>query len=153
HSRKMKRTTPMKRHFLSTSLSFVSILVLGICLCGGAVGQEITGKITGQVTDPAGAIVNNAEVTLTNTATREERKATTDDSGSYALSLIPPGVYTLSVRVAGFKEYINQGLELSVNDRKTINVTLEPGNVSESITITGEAPLIQTSPTVGDVVE
>lgn len=143
----------MKRHLVSTTLLLLLAVALCISLCGGAFAQEITARITGQVTDAAGAIVNNAEVTLTNTATREERKATSDDSGSYSLALIPPGVYVLSVKVAGFKEYINQGLEISVNDRKTINVTLEPGNVTESITITGEAPLIQTAPSVGDVVE
>ncbi len=143
----------MKRHLVSTALLFLSTLALVISLCGGAFAQETTARIIGQVTDPAGAIINNAEVTLTNTGTREERKATTDDNGSYSLTLIPPGVYVLSVKVTGFKEYINQGLEVSVNDRKTINVTLEPGNVSESITITGEAPLIQTAPSVGDVVE
>src|SRR6266498_1938348 len=143
----------MKRHLVSTALLFLSTLALVISLCGGAFAQETTARIIGQVTDPAGAIINNAKVTLTNTGTREERKATTDDNGSYSLTLIPPGVYVLSVKVTGFKEYINQGLEVSVNDRKTINVTLEPGNVSESITITGEAPLIQTAPSVGDVVE
>ena len=100
----------MKRHLLRTALSFLSTLALCICLCGGAFAQEITARITGQVTDPAGAIVNNAEVTLTNTATREERKATSDDSGSYSLALIPPGAYVLSVKVPGFKEYVNQGL-------------------------------------------
>src|SRR5204863_921540 len=52
-----------------------------------------------------------------------------------------------------FKEYLSKGLELSVNDRKTIKIPLETGAVSESVTITAEAPLLQTSPTVGDVVE
>ena len=69
------------------------------------------------------------------------------------MTQIQPGTYDLSVKAQGFKEYLSKGLELSVNDRKTINVSLETGAITESITVTAEAPLIQTSATVGDVVE
>jgi hypothetical protein len=143
----------MKRNFGITMRLGLSALALCLGLCGVAFAQETTAGVTGQVTDQSGAIVNNAEVTLKNVATGEERKVNSDDSGAFSINLIPPGTYTLSVRVKGFKEYINQGLELSVNDHKTINVALEAGNINESITVTGETPLIQTTPTVGDVVE
>lgn len=143
----------MKRHLAITARSLFSALALGLGLWGVAFAQETTARITGQVSDQAGATVNNADVTLTSTRTREERRAKTDDGGYYSLTLIPPGVYDLSVRVQGFKEYIGKGLELSVNDRKTINIALEPGAPSESVTVTAEAPLIQTGPTVGDVIE
>ena len=53
----------------------------------------------------------------------------------------------------GFKEYINKSIELFVNDKKTINIALEPGAVSETVTVTSDAPIIQSTPTVGDVVE
>jgi hypothetical protein len=115
--------------------------------------QETTGSLLGTVTDPAGAIVPNADVTLTNTQTGEERKAQTNENGAYVLTQIQPGTYDLSVRLQGFKEYVNKGFQLNVNDRKTLNVTLETGAVSETVTVTGETPLIQTTPTVGDVVE
>ncbi len=132
--------------------------MLTLVACVGALSvaayaQEVTGTITGTVTDTAGAIVPNAEITLTNTATREEHKVTTDENGSYVLTQVQPGSYDLAVRNQGFKEYVNKGFELNVNDRKTLNVTLETGAVSETVTVTGETPLIQTSPTVGDVVE
>src|ERR1043166_8851588 len=115
--------------------------------------QDVTARVDGQVADPAGAVVTNATVTLTNTKTGEVRTAQSNDSGQYTLTLIPPGTYDLSVKAQGFKEYLSKGLELSVNDRKTINIPLETGAVSESVTVTAEAPLIQTTPTVGDVVE
>ncbi|HJT68351.1 MAG TPA: carboxypeptidase regulatory-like domain-containing protein [Pyrinomonadaceae bacterium] len=115
--------------------------------------QDVTARIDGQVVDPAGAVVTGATVTLTNTKTGEVRTVESNDSGQYTLTLIPPGVYDLSVKAQGFKEYLSKGLELSVNDRKTINIPLETGAVSESVTVTAEAPLIQTTPTVGDVVE
>jgi hypothetical protein len=143
----------MKRHFVNAVRLFFSTLALCFFLSSVAFAQETTATITGQVTDQAGAIVANAEITLKNTATGEERKVISDDNGSYSLTLIPPGKYDLSVRVKGFKESINQGIELSVNDRKVITVALAPGDINESITITGEAPLLQVTPTVGDVVE
>ena len=115
--------------------------------------QEITARIDGQVTDPAGAVVTKATITLTNTKTGEVRTIQSDDNGSYTLTQIQPGTYDLSVRAEGFKEYLSKSLEINVNDHKTINVPLETGAVTESVTVTAEAPLIQTTPTVGDVVE
>jgi outer membrane receptor protein involved in Fe transport len=115
--------------------------------------QDITARIDGQVLDPAGAIVVKATVTLTNTKTGEVRTVESDDNGSYTLPQVQPGTYDLSVKAQGFKEYLSKGLEISVNDRKTINVALETGVVTESVTVTAEAPLVQTSAPVGDVVE
>ena len=137
----------MKRHLLC----IVTLLLLGFT--STAFAQDITARIDGQVTDPNGAIVTQATVTLTNTQTGEVRTAQSDDNGSYTFTLIQPGTYDLSVKAGGFKEYLSKGLQLSVNDRKTINIPLETGAVTESVTVTTEAPLIQTTPTVGDVVE
>jgi Carboxypeptidase regulatory-like domain/TonB-dependent Receptor Plug Domain len=143
----------MMNHLHKISRSVLAVMLL--LVCAGSVGyaQEITARLSGQITDAAGAIVPNAEVTLTNTNTGETRQAQTDDEGYYTLTLIQPGTYDLSVKLQGFKEYLSKGLELSVNDRKTINVELEAGAVTETVTVTGESPLIQTTATVGDVVE
>jgi hypothetical protein len=125
-----------------------------LCACAaGGYAQDITARLSGQITDAAGAVVPNSEVTLTNTQTGEVRKAQTDAEGYYTLTLVQPGTHDLSVRVQGFKEYLNKALELNVNDQKTINIALEPGAVTETVTVTGESPLIQTTATVGDVVE
>ena len=132
-------------------LSLVILLLLGFAT--NTFAQDVTARIDGQVLDPNGAVVPNATVTLTNTKTGEVRTVQSDDAGNYTLTQIQPGTYDLSVRSQGFKEALSKGLELSVNDRKTINILLETGAVTESVTVTAEAPLIQTSPTVGDVVE
>ena len=132
-------------------LCIVTLLLLGFTNI--AIAQDVTARIDGQVTDATGAVVTKATVTLTNTRTGDARTVESDDNGSYTFALIQPGAYDLSVKAAGFKEYLSKGLELSVNDRKTINIPLEPGVVTESVTVTTEAPLIQTTPTVGDVVE
>ena len=137
----------MKKHLLC-------ILILALMgFANTTFAQDVTARVDGQVVDPAGAVVLNATVTLTNTKTGEVRTAQSNDSGGYTLALIPPGTYDFSVRAQGFKESLSKGIELNVNDRKTINVTLETGAITESITVTSEAPLLQTAPTVGDVVE
>ncbi|MEP6911606.1 MAG: carboxypeptidase regulatory-like domain-containing protein [bacterium] len=132
-------------------LSLAAVLVL--CLSVVAFAQETTGRISGQVVDPAGAIVSNAEITLTNVATHGLRKAQTDESGNYTFTQLQPGLYDLSVRGQNFKEYMVKDFEVNVNDRKLLNVTLEAGAVSELVTVTAETSLIQSTPTVGDVVE
>jgi hypothetical protein len=135
----------------SFCLMSVTLLLL---VCGiSAFSQEVTARISGQVTDAAGALVANGPVTLINSDTGEVRTVQTDESGNYTLTQVQPGKYDLSVKVPGFKEYLSKGLQISVNDRKTINVSLEAGAVSETVTVVSEAPLIQTTATVGDVVE
>ncbi|HEX5734561.1 MAG TPA: TonB-dependent receptor [Blastocatellia bacterium] len=133
-------------------LALLAALLLLVC-CVSAVAQETTATINGQVTDTSGAVVSGAEITLTNIRTGETRSAKSSDDGYYSLTFIPPGIYDFSVKVQGFKEYINKSIELFVNDKKTLNIALEPGAVSETVTVTSDAPIIQSTPTVGDVVE
>ncbi len=128
-------------------------LALLVFFTSTAFSQEVSARISGQVTDANGALVSNAVVTLTNSRTGEVRTVQTDDSGNYTVTQVQPGTYDLSVKVTGFKEYLSKGLEISVNDHKTINVALEPGAISETITVVSETPLLQTTSTVGDVVE
>ncbi|MFS8085665.1 MAG: carboxypeptidase regulatory-like domain-containing protein, partial [Acidobacteriota bacterium] len=141
------------RYHLQLIRGIIVVLTICIACTASALAQETTARLSGQVTDPAGAIVNNAEVSLTSSQTREARTAKTDDDGYFSFTLIPPGKYDLTVKVQGFKQHLTKDIELNVNDRKTINVPLETGSVTETVTITSEAPLLQTSPTVGDVIE
>jgi hypothetical protein len=133
-------------------LVLVVTLLLLTC-AASAMAQETTATITGQVTDAAGAVVSGAEVVLTNVSTREERKTTTGDEGYYSLTFITPGIYDFSVKTQGFKEFLNKGVEVFVNDRKTINIQLEAGAVTETVTVTADAPVVQSTPTVGNVIE
>src|SRR5712672_1960098 len=142
----------MRHHLQFLRVVFIA-LVLCIACSASAFAQETTARLSGQVTDPAGSVVNNAEVSLTNPQTRETRTAKTDNDGYFSITLISPGKYDLLVKVPGFKQFLSKDFELNVNDRKTLNVVLETGSVSETVTVTAEAPLLQTSPTVGDVIE
>lgn len=131
----------------------VAVAMLLLACATSVVAQETTATISGQITDSSGAAVAGAEIRMTSLSTRDERKTKSGDDGYYSLTFIPPGIYDVSVKVQGFKEYLNKSIELLVNDRKTINIQLETGAVTEQVTVTAEAPIIQSSPTVGDVIE
>jgi Carboxypeptidase regulatory-like domain/TonB-dependent Receptor Plug Domain len=132
------------------TLCLVLLLLIG---SSSVMAQETTATINGQVIDPSGAVVSGADITLTNLKTREARTTKTGDDGYYSLTFITPGIYDFSVKTQGFKEFLNRSIELLVNDRKTINVQLEAGAISEMVSVTAEAPIVQSTPTVGDVVE
>ncbi len=140
------------KHLRISAPVLIAIALL-LSLSAIAFAQETTARISGQVVDPAGAVVSNAEITLKSASTGEERKAQTDEEGNYTLTQLQPGLYDLSIKGQGFKEHIVTGVELNVNDRRVLNVSMEAGGVAESVTVTGEAALLQTTPTVGDVVE
>ena len=131
------------------ALALVAAL-LGVVCAPVALAQETTATITGQIIDSSGAAVAGAEITLTNVNTRDERRAKSGDDGYYSLTQLTPGIYDISVKVQGFKEYINKKVEFLVNDRKTINIQLAAGAISEQVTVTAEAPIVQSSPTVGE---
>lgn len=130
--------------FMAVLLSLSSVSVFA---------QETTATITGQIVDSTGAAVSGAEITLTNVATKEARTVKSNDEGYYSLTFIQPGIYDMSVKMQGFKEFLNQRIEVQVNDRKTLNIALEAGQVSETVTVTAEAPVVQSTPTVGDVID
>ena len=138
----------------STKRLFALFLALLLLTSATSVmAQETTATINGQVVDQSGAAVSGAEVKVTSLKTQETRTTTTGDDGYYSLTFITPGLYDFSVKVQGFKEFLNRSIELLVNDRKTINVQLEAGAVSEMVSVTAEAPIVQSTPTVGDVVD
>ncbi len=138
----------------STKRLFALFLTLLLLTSATSVmAQETTATINGQVVDQSGAAVSGAEVKVTSLKTQETRTTTTGDDGYYSLTFITPGLYDFSVKVQGFKEFLNRSIELLVNDRKSINVQLEAGAVSEMVSVTAEAPIVQSTPTVGDVVD
>jgi hypothetical protein len=115
---------------------------------------QTTGEITGLVTDSSGAAVTGATVTVTNKATNAQRQVTTNSEGIYSFPSLFPGVYALKVEQQGFKSVLRDSLELQVQQVARIDVSLEIGQVGETVTVTGGAPLLsQESTTVGTVIE
>jgi outer membrane receptor protein involved in Fe transport len=106
--------------------------------------QEITGTISGTVTDVTGAAVPQAAVSVTRVETGATRQTTTSDAGVFFFNSLPIGSYTLRVEKGGFKSYESSGLALHVNDKLDLAVKMTVGDVSEKIVVSGETPLLQT---------
>lgn len=107
-------------------------------------GQTYQGGVRGAVRDATG-VIPGASVLLTNAATRQTRQTMTNDVGQFVLPNLPPGVYSLSVQVDGFKPYVQSGIEIRVSDFHVIDVPLELGGIEESVVVTGDTPLIDTA--------
>jgi outer membrane receptor protein involved in Fe transport len=109
-----------------------------------ALAQEITGTITGTVTDPSGAAIPGLTVNVRNLGTNATHSVVTDESGVYTATLLPVGRYEVSLELAGFKKFVRSNIELSVNDRLGVNIVLQPGDVSETVTVMANSPLVKT---------
>ncbi|HKE29299.1 MAG TPA: TonB-dependent receptor [Bryobacteraceae bacterium] len=109
--------------------------------------QEVSAGITGRVTDPSGSAIVTAKVNARDLDRGTEFPTTTNIDGIYAFPRIPPGRYELKIEAPGFKTYINPEVALEVNQRARVDVGLEVGAITESVQVTGEAPLLQTDTT------
>jgi Carboxypeptidase regulatory-like domain/TonB dependent receptor-like, beta-barrel len=122
-------------------------LVLGFLLLSIALSwaQQNTGSITGVVTDTSGALVTNGTVTIKNSETGLTRTATTNSSGNYTVTFLPPGTYSMAAEAKGFSKALREHVELLVGQVLTANFSLKLGASTETITITEEAPLIEST--------
>ena len=129
-----------------------------VCLCMlfslSAFAQSDNANVSGVVTDPSGAAVSNAKVTLKNQATNLTRETTTNESGFYNIPTVPSGMYTLTIEVAGFKKFESQNNKVDANAPANISASLQVGLVTETVEVTATATLLQTeSGALGKVVE
>jgi hypothetical protein len=116
--------------------------------------QESRGAIVGRVTDATGGVIPGASVEVTSQAMGTKVALVTNEVGFYQASYLIPGLYQIVVQAPGFKKSVRDGVQVQVNDRLEINITLEVGAAAESVTVTGEAPLLTTtSASVGTVVD
>src|SRR5579872_1866503 len=106
-------------------------------------GQNIEGTITGLIQDPSGGVAPGAAVTAQNEATGVRYPAIATTAGIYEIPQLPPGSYTVTVELKGFKTSIRQNLELGAGMRMRSDVTLELGNASQTVTVSGAASLVQ----------
>src|ERR1035437_2020794 len=117
-------------------------------------GQEARGTLLGRITDPTGAVIVGAKVSITNTATSVHYSAETSGSGDYILPFLIPGPYSLTAEMTGFKTSTRADIAVRESDRITIDITMQVGSASDSIQVTGETPLVDTSTaSMGQVVE
>jgi hypothetical protein len=119
---------------------------LVLCLAAApAAAQVATGTILGGVTDATGGAVPGALVTATHVDTQFARSAATDASGQYVLPLMPVGRYQVEVTLDGFKNFVQTGIVLEVGRNARIDARIEPGAVSETVSVTAAAPLVETT--------
>ncbi len=115
-----------------------------VIACGALYGQAVTGSLLGTVTDASGAVVPNARVTITEMNTGISRSMETNESGNYAFPTLEPGRYRVAVALAGFRTAVKEGLDVLVNTTVRADLVLQPGAMSESITVRAEVPILQT---------
>jgi hypothetical protein len=126
------------------SLRALSVAACLLLMVLGARAQY-RASIQGVVTDPQGAVVSGVTVTLTNLETNQKQTATTDDSGIYNFNGLPPSKYSVTVEKAGFKKKVLDNVGVIAEQANAVNIQLEVGQVSESITVNGDStPLIDT---------
>lgn len=106
--------------------------------------QSNSGRISGNVTDGTGAVVRGAAVTITDLQRGTTRTVTTDDAGAYAAPNLPPAEYKIRAEAKGFKSVERPNIELQVATDLRIDFVLPPGEVSETVMVSGEAPLVNT---------
>src|SRR6185436_8165060 len=128
--------------------------VLLLAACAVASSAQTSAEITGLITDPAGAAVSGASVTVTNKATGANRKATTNSEGLYSFPSLPPGIYELKVEQTGFKISLNDNVRLEVQQSARLDVAMEVGQVGETVTISSTPALLNSeNTTIGTVIE
>ena len=130
-----------------------NLCVLLLALTVSAIAQVERGTILGHVTDASGLSVPNAEVSVTNTGTNVVFPTKTDDTGGFLAPALNAGEYEVSVKAQGFRTEVRRGIVLDIGQRVRADFTLQPGQVTETINVTAEAPLIQNeTSTLGTVI-
>src|SRR5215475_3589213 len=133
-------------------LGLLAALSLAIPLTGFA--QSDNTQISGFVKDQSGSVISGAKVTVKSEARAFERIATTNSEGYFVITQLPPGLFTVQVEAAGFKQYVESGRKLDPNIPASIDVALQAGQVSEIVNITASTSSVQTeSAALGKVVE
>ncbi len=131
---------------------FTIALAIALLVPTLAFAQSGSGSLTGRVEDQQGAAVPGVTVTATNTATGFVRTTVTAADGSYRFPSLPVGTYNVAAELSGFATVTTEGVGVNVATERELNVTLKQASVTEAITVTADAPLVATEPSIGTVV-
>jgi hypothetical protein len=136
-------------------VTFLGVALVALLSLSGQGHAQVAGAtLTGTITDKSGAVVPNAQISVTNTATGVSTKATTDSAGLYTAPNLIPGPYEVTMQAQGFKTEKRTGLTFTVGAQVVINASLGVGSTGETVNVSGEAPSIDlTSGTISGVVE
>ena len=136
------------------SLAGLGIVILCLLMVGSAAAQSDRGTIAGSVLDSSGAAVGGAAITITGVDTGNTYKTVSTAEGVYRVADIQTGRYNITVEAPGFKVSQQKGVVVQISTTSALNITLEPGNVKEEVTVQADAPTLQTeSSDIGTVVD
>src|SRR5437870_12268853 len=132
------------RSFEKFAIAVVALIALPTCLVF-AQTSTATATILGVVKDTTGALVPGVSITVKHTETGQTRAAISSETGDYNVPLLPIGAYEITTAMPGFKQQVRSGINLAVGQQAVINLTLEVGAAAEQVTVTEEAPLVNTT--------
>src|SRR5262249_46810812 len=129
-----------------------ALALLGL-FCMPVLAQEFRGTLSGRVTDPQNAVTPNVSVQINEINTGSKRSTVTDGEGMYTFPLLSPGSYEVTVETAGFKRYVRRGIQISTNERRTLDIRLEVGQVTDAVFVSADAAMLETaSASTGQVI-
>jgi hypothetical protein len=143
---------------MTTKKTWTSILLamaISLCLSGLAIGQEVTGSINGTVKDTSGAVVPGATVTITDPSKGNQvvRTTTTNDNGEFSAPNLATSTFDITVEAPNFKKAVSTGIKVDVGQRRSIDIELTAGNISESVTVEADRVSVELStPTAGTTI-
>ncbi len=136
----------MKRWFIGLLTVALATAIASSALAQGG-GASSTGTIQGRVTDAQGAVLPGATVTATSPSALGAQSTVTSETGNYRFPALPPGVYTVTYELAGFNTVRREGIQLALGFTATLNIELALATLQETVTVTGESPVIDTTAT------
>ena len=122
-----------------------AIVVVSLLLLALPLGAQVTGTISGVITDATQSGVSGATVTVTSAETGAKRTAVTADSGAFRITALPLGAQQVEVEKSGFKKAVRTGINLAVGQDAVVNVQLEVGELTSTVTVNAEAPVVNTT--------
>ncbi len=139
---------------LRKRIVFIAGVLLAISLCAYAQSQDSRGNIVGRVLDPTGAVVPGTEVKAVSDSRGVSVSTKTNEAGNYVLPLLIPGMYTVSAEIQGFRRFERKNVQVRVNENVGLDIQLTVGDVTESVLVTAETPLLQTAEaSLGQVID
>jgi hypothetical protein len=133
-----------KRHRFQRGLRNATMLFAPLLVASSlAFGQLTTADILGTVTDASGAVIPNAQITLTNLGTQEKRTITSNAAGDYTFTLLPVGHYSIAVKAKGFKSFSTSDLAVEAGDRARADAHMDLGAEDQTVTVEASTPLLQ----------
>src|ERR1051325_10469773 len=152
---RVKQSFLVKQEVTMPSLrSLIAAVCFAVILFTISVPAQVnTSTIAGVVTDQTGSVVSNAKVVSTLQATGQQREAVTNSAGEYVFPQLAPGAYRVTVTATGFQTAVVDNLTLNIAERSTLNISLKLGQISEEVSVTATAPLLeQETASLGQVI-